>query len=91
MTRKKSAFNFDKQLWGFNITERGIKSFSKTFKLGPFSQTINVNLENGHMKGTTSLPGTGLAKRYDLPGLDSFQVPDLPEYKRKPDMWSNDA
>jgi len=42
------------------------------------------------MKGTTSLPGTGLAKRYDLPGLDSFQVPDLPEYKRKPDMWNDD-
>ena len=89
MARKKSAFNFDKTIAGFNVTERGIKSYSKTFKIGPFSQTININLENGKMRGTTSLPGTGLAKRYDLPSLDSLQIPDLPEYKRKPDMWSD--
>ena len=75
MARKKSAFNFDKTIAGFNITERGIKSYSKTFKIGPFSQTININLENGKMRGTTSLPGTGLAKRYDLPSLDSLPGP----------------
>jgi len=90
MPRKKSAFNYDKQIFGFNVTETGVKSWTKTFKLGPFSQTINVNLQNGHMKGTTSLPGTGLAKRYDLPTLDDFKTPDLPEYKRKPDMWTDD-
>ena len=90
MSRRKSAFNFDKTILGFNITERGVKSYTKTFKLGPFSQTINVNLESGKMRGTTSLPGTGLAKRYDLPDLSSFQVPDLPEYKNKPDMWTDD-
>jgi hypothetical protein len=89
MARKKSSFNFDKTIAGFNITETGIKSYSKTFKIGPFSQTINFNLQNGKVRGTTSLPGTGLAKRYDLPSLDSFQVPNLPEYKRKPDMWSD--
>jgi hypothetical protein len=90
MTRNKSAFNFDKQMFGFNITETGVKSWTKSFKLGPFSQTINVNLKTGQMKGTTSLPGTGLAKRYDLPGLDALRTPDLPEFKRKPDMWTDD-
>ena len=50
MTRKKSPFNFDKTVFGFNLTERGVKSYSKTFKLGPFSQTINVNLENGKVR-----------------------------------------
>ncbi len=90
MTRKKSAFNFDKSILGFNITERGVKSYTKTFKIGPFSQTININVETGHLKGTTSLPGTGLAKRYDLPDISSFQVPDLPEYKEDNSMWSDD-
>ena len=85
MTQKKSAFNFDKTIFGFNITERGIKSFSKTFKVGPFSQTLNIKLDSGKVRGTTSLPGTGLAKRYDLPSLEDFQVPDLPEHKE--DMW----
>jgi len=87
VTRKKSAFNFDKELWGFNLTETGVKSWTKSFRIGPFTQTINVNLKDGKLRGTTSLPGTGLAKRYDLPGLDAFQIPDLPEYKRKKDMW----
>jgi hypothetical protein len=88
MTRQRSAFNFDKTIAGFNITETGVKSFSKTFKLGPFSQTINVNLKDGKLRGTTSLPGTGLAKRYDLPSLDDFQTPDLPEHKE--DMWHDE-
>jgi len=67
-----------------------VKSWTKTFKLGPFSQTININLQDGKMRGTTSLPGTGIAKRYDLPGLDALRTPDLPEFKRKPDMWTDE-
>ena len=93
---KKSAFNFDKTILGFNVTERGVKSFTKTFKIGPFSQTINIKLDSGKMRGTTSIPGTGLAKRYDLPDLSTLgkvsepmEVPDLPEYKTKPDMWTD--
>jgi len=85
MTREKSPVNFDRTIFGFNITERGVKSFSKTFKVGPFSQTLNIKLDSGKVRGTTSLPGTGLAKRYDLPSLEDFQVPDLPEHKE--DMW----
>ena len=90
MTRKKSAFNFDKSILGFNITERGVKSYTKTFKIGPFSQTVNINIETGKLKGTTSLPGTDLAKRYDLPDVTSFQVPDLPEYKEDNSMWTDE-
>ena len=89
--RKRAAFNFDKEIFGLNITEHGVKSFSKSFKIGPFRQTININLESKKVRGTTSIPGTGLAKRYDLQDIiDAFTVPDLPEYKRKPDMWSDD-
>ena len=102
MTQKRSAFNFDKTIKGFNVTERGVKSFTKTFQIGPFSQTINIKLDSGKIKGTTSIPGTGLAKRYELGDLGSLidriksaaptpdVVPDLPEYRRKPDMWSDD-
>ena len=63
---KRSAFNFDKDIFGFNLTEHGVKSYSKSIKVGPFRQTININLANGHVKGTTSIPGTGLAKRYNV-------------------------
>lgn len=91
MTRKKSPFNFDKTVFGFNLTERGVKSYSKTFKIGPFSQTINVNLENGKMRGTTSLPGTGLAKRYEIQELlDMLKTPDLPEHNGPVDMWTDE-
>ena len=63
---KRSHFNFDKDLFGFNLTEHGVKSYSKSFKIGPFQQTININLGNGHVHGTTSVPGTGLSKRYTV-------------------------
>jgi len=102
MAQKRSAFNFDKTIWGINFTERGPKSFTKTFKLGPLSQTVNIKLGSGKIRGTTSIPGTGLAKRYDIGDLGALidrikssagtpdVVPDLPEYRRKPDMWSDD-
>jgi hypothetical protein len=35
---ERSAFNFDKTIAGFSITERGIKSWSKSFKIGPFNR-----------------------------------------------------
>lgn len=58
---KRSAFNFDKTIAGVNITERGVKSFTKSFKLGPFQLTLNAR-ESG-VRGSISLPGTGLSKR----------------------------
>lgn len=61
MTKNKSLFNFDKTIAGFNITERGIKSFTKSIKLGPFRLTFNAR-ESG-VRGSISLPGTGLSKR----------------------------
>lgn len=61
MTQERSAFNFDKTIAGFNITERGIKSFTKSIKLGPFQVTLNAR-ESG-VRGSISLPGTGLSKR----------------------------
>jgi len=58
---KKSIINFDKTIAGFNITERGIKSFTKSIKLGPFQLTLNAR--NSGIRGSVSIPGTGLSKR----------------------------
>ena len=61
MTQKKSLINFDKTIAGFNITERGIKSFTKSIKLGPFQVTLNARESGVH--GSISIPGTGLSRR----------------------------
>jgi hypothetical protein len=61
MTQKKSPINFDKTIAGFNITERGVKSYTKSIKLGPFQVTFNVRESGVH--GSISIPGTGLSKR----------------------------
>ena len=61
MTQKKSPINFDKTLAGVNITERGIKSFTKSIQLGPFQITFNARESGVH--GSISIPGTGLSKR----------------------------
>jgi len=58
---EKSPINFDKTIAGFNVTERGIKSFTKSIQLGPFQVTLNAR-ESG-VRGSISLPGTGLSKR----------------------------
>jgi hypothetical protein len=58
---KKSIINFDKTVCGFNITERGVKSFTKSIKLGPFQLTLNAR--NSGVRGSISIPGTGLSKR----------------------------
>jgi hypothetical protein len=61
VTQGKSSINFDKTIAGFNVTERGIKSYSKSFSLGPFQLTLNAR-ESG-VRGSISIPGTGLSKR----------------------------
>ena len=58
---KKSPINFDRTIAGVNITENGIKSYTKSFKLGPFQLTLNAR-ESGVL-GSISLPGTGVSKR----------------------------
>jgi hypothetical protein len=58
---KKSVINFDQTIAGINISERGIRSFSKSFKLGPFQLTLNAR--NSGVRGSVSIPGTGLSKR----------------------------
>jgi hypothetical protein len=57
----KSPINFDKTIAGFNLSEHGIKSFTKSIQLGPFQVTLNAR-ESG-VRGSISLPGTGLSKR----------------------------
>ena len=62
MTRK-SHISFDKTIAGFNVTEHGVKSYSKSIKLGPLQLTVNAR-ESG-VRGTISIPGTGLS----IPGI----------------------
>lgn len=57
----KSPINFDKTIAGFNVTEHGIKSYTKSFQLGPFQLTLNARKSG--VTGSISLPGTGLSKR----------------------------
>ncbi len=61
MPNKKSLINFDKTIAGFNITERGVKSFTKSIKLGPFQVTLNARESGVH--GSISIPGTGISRR----------------------------
>ena len=61
MAKSKSPINFDRTIAGFNITEHGIKSFTKSIKLGPFQVTLNAR-ESG-VRASVSLPGTGLSRR----------------------------
>jgi hypothetical protein len=61
MTKPKSLINFDRTIAGVNITENGIKSYTKSFQLGPFQLTLNAR-ESGVL-GSISLPGTGVSKR----------------------------
>jgi len=59
--KDKSPLNFDKPIAGFNVTEHGIKSYTKLFQLGPFQLTLNARESGVH--GSISIPGTGLSKR----------------------------
>ena len=61
MTKPKSLINFDRTIAGVNITENGIKSYTKSFQLGPFQLTLTAR-ESGVL-GSISLPGTGVSKR----------------------------
>lgn len=61
MTKQRSSFNFDKTVAGFNITERGIKSFTHSIKLGPIRLTLNAR--NSGVRASIALPGSGLSKR----------------------------
>lgn len=58
---KKSPINFDRTIAGFNLTEHGIKSYTKSFKLGPFQLTLNAR-QSGVL-GSISILGTGLSRR----------------------------
>ncbi len=61
MTKPKSPINFDRTIAGVNITENGIKSYTKSFQLGPFQLTLNAS-DKGVL-GSVSLPGTGVSRR----------------------------
>ena len=58
---KKSPINFDRTIAGFNLTEHGIKSYTKSFKFGPLQLTLNAR-QSGVL-GSISIPGTGLSRR----------------------------
>lgn len=57
----KSPINFEKTIAGVNITEKGIRSISKTIKVGPFQLTLNGRRSG--VRASISIPGTGLSKQ----------------------------
>jgi hypothetical protein len=57
----KNPINFDKDIHGFNVTEKGVRSFSKRLKLGPLAVTVNVR--SSGVRASISIPGTGLSKQ----------------------------
>jgi hypothetical protein len=57
----KSPINFDKTIAGFNITEHGVKSYTKSVQLGPIQFTVNARKSG--LLGSISIPGTGISKR----------------------------
>ena len=59
--RKRSAFNFDKTIFGVNVTERGPQSASKSIKLGPLRLTLNGRKSG--VRASIALDGTGVSKR----------------------------
>jgi hypothetical protein len=59
-TIEHSPLNF-KTIAGFNVTEHGVKSYTKSIKLGPFQLTLNARGSGVH--GSISIPGTGISKR----------------------------
>ena len=61
MTKDKSPINFDRTIFGVNLTEHGVKSYTKSFQLGPFQLTLNAR--DSGVRGSISLPGTGISKR----------------------------
>jgi hypothetical protein len=60
----------DKEIYPLGLTAlsqvltsqtNGIKSYTKSFQLGPFQLTLNAS--DSGVLGSVSLPGTGLSKR----------------------------
>ncbi len=87
MTRKRSAINFRKTIFGIEITENGVQSFGKSVKIGPIQ--FSGNIGRSGILGSVAIPGTGISKRrIKLADLPDFNTPDLPEHNKKPDMWS---
>jgi hypothetical protein len=64
VTKEKSPLNFDKTIAGFNVTEHGVKSYTKSIKLGPFQVTLNARGSGVH--GSISIPGTGLSRKRNI-------------------------
>ena len=56
----KQPFEFDKTIAGFNFTANGLKSYTKSFKVGPLQLTLNVKPTG--VTSSVSIPGTGISK-----------------------------
>lgn len=55
-----SFLNLRRTIKGFNITERGVRSFSKPIRIGPVNATINASGEGISL--SLGLRGTGIYK-----------------------------
>ena len=55
-----SIFNLRKTIKGFNITEHGVRSFTKPIRVGPINLTLNGSTEGVSL--SVGIRGTGIYK-----------------------------
>lgn len=55
-----SFLNLRRTIKGFNITEHGVRSFSKPIRIGPINATVNASAEGISL--SLGLRGTGIYK-----------------------------
>lgn len=65
---RPAPMRFQRSVRGFNLTNKGISSFSKTLRMGPLN--VNLNASRRGVAVSLGLPGTGLST--DLIPLLSF-------------------
>lgn len=57
----RQPFEFDKTIAGFNFTAQGLKSYTKSIRVGPLQLTFNVKPTG--VTSSVSIPGTGISRR----------------------------
>ena len=85
--------HFRKEIAGFNITDQGINSWGKTYKLGPLPLAVSPNISDGEFDMGWSIPGTGIYQRkafkFKFPKIQDWFAPK-PDFGHKDPMWDDD-
>lgn len=71
-----SFLNLRRSIKGFNITENGVRSFSKPIRIGPINATINGSADGISL--SLGLRGTGIYKH----GIELVNFKKATQFKR---------